>query len=327
MKVGIMGAGGVGGYFGGLLAASGKMDIHFVARGKHLQLIEEEGLKIVSNEKTMTVYVHATSEPDEIGYVDLLLFCVKAYDTEYAAKAMAPMVGPDTVILPLQNGLDHIEKLAKIYEITQIVPGTTYIESMVSSPGVIVHRGAPGKIIFGELSGEITERVKKIYNLFTSANIPIELSDRIETVLWEKFLLICAVHGVATLSRSSMGQILSFNETRELLKGLMKEVEEIARRKNISLSENIIEKSLELCETYDRAFKPSMLRDLEWKRPLEIDALNGLVVKMGKELGVPTPLNFAVYAALKLEDKKNQDPYWAWIAQKSKTSFQNLSIL
>ncbi|MEJ5300203.1 MAG: 2-dehydropantoate 2-reductase [Thermodesulforhabdaceae bacterium] len=316
MKVGVVGTGGVGGYFGGLLAISGNVDIHFLARGKHLQVIEEEGLTLVSNEKSTTVFVHATSEPQDIGYVDLILFCVKSYDTEYAARFMEPMVSSDTIILTLQNGLDNVEKIAKFYDSNQIMAGTTYIESRVASPGVIVHRGNPGRIVFGELSGEITDRARRILDLFLSAKIDATLTGHIEQVLWEKFLLMCAIHGVCTLSRSSIGQVLACEESRDLLKGIMEEVKQVADRRNLKLPEDIVDRSMIIAESYDRAFKPSMLRDLEWKQPLEIDALNGLVVKMGREAGVNTPLNFSVYAVLKLEDLKIQNPYWASVVER-----------
>ncbi len=317
MKVGVVGTGGVGGYFGGLLAMSGNVDIHFLARGKHLQVIEEEGLTIVSNDKSTTIFVHATSEPQDIGYVDLILFCVKSYDTEYTARFIEPMVGPETVILTLQNGLDNVEKIAQFYDLSQIMAGTAYIESRIASPGVILHRGHPGRIVFGELNGEITDRAKRIHDLFIKAKIEAVLTDHIERVLWEKFILMCAIHGVGTLSRSSIGQMLACEETRELLRRVMEEVKQVAILKNVGLPEDVIERSMLIAESYDRAFRPSMLRDLEWKQPLEIDALNGLVVKMGRELGFDTPLNFAIYAALKLEDLKIQNPYWASVVEKS----------
>lgn len=316
MKVGVVGTGGVGGYFGGLLAMSGNVDIHFLARGKHLQVIEEEGLTIISNDKSTTIFVHATSEPQEIGYVDLILFCVKSYDTEYTARFIEPMVGPDTVILTLQNGLDNVEKIAQFYDLSQIMAGTAYIESRIASPGVILHRGHPGRIVFGELNGEITDRARRIHDLFIKAKIEAALTDHIERVLWEKFILMCAIHGVGTLSRSSIGQMLACEETRELLRRVMEEVKQVAALKNVGLPEDVIERSMLIAESYDRAFRPSMLRDLEWKQPLEIDALNGLVVKMGRELGFDTPLNFAIYAALKLEDLKIQNPYWASVVEK-----------
>ncbi len=316
MKIGVMGTGGVGGYFGALLAKAGQ-DIHFVARGKHLQVIEEEGLRIISNGKTFTVNIHATSEPHEIGPVDLLLFCVKSYDTESAARLIEPMIEESTIILTIQNGIDNIEKLAKYYELTQLMAGTTFIESMITSPGVIVHKGPPGRIIFGELDGYISDRGKEIEKIFLDAGIDVKFTDRIQQVLWEKFLFICGVHGVGTVSRSSIGQVLACPETRELLIGIMREVEAVARKRGVDLPDDIVDRSMQLAESYDRRFRPSMLRDLEWKRPIEIEALNGLVVKLGKELGVSTPLNFAIYAALKLEHQKIIDPYWASVVEKS----------
>lgn len=316
MKIGVMGTGGVGGYFGALLALSGQ-DIHFVARGKHLQAIEDEGLRLVSNEQVFRVYVHATSEPHEIGPVDLLLFCVKSYDTEAAARLIGPMVEKDTIILTLQNGIDNVEKLANYYDICQLMAGTAYIESTVTSPGVIIHKGPPGRIVFGELDGAISDRAKIIEQIFQDAQIDVRLSDKIQQVLWEKFLFICGVHGVGTISRSSIGQVLACPETKKLLVEVMREVEAVALKRNMYLPDDVVDRSIQLAESYDPRFRPSMLRDLEWKRPIEIDALNGLVFKMGKEVSIPTPLNFAIYAALKLEHKKIIDPYWAAVVEKN----------
>jgi 2-dehydropantoate 2-reductase len=308
MKIGIMGTGGVGGYFGGLLARAGA-DVHFVARGKHLQAIQEEGLQVASNQGSFRVLVHATSEPFEIGPVDLLLFCVKSYDTLDAARASEPLVEEDTVILTLQNGIDNVDKLSELFGVERIMGGTTYIESTLASSGVIVHTGKPGRIVFGELFGEMTERARRILELFLQAGIPAELSSNIQEVLWSKFLFICGVHGVSTLSRSSLGQILSCNDTRDLMVGVMEEVLETARKQGLALNGNVIAEAVALAESYNKRFKCSMLRDLEWRRPMEIDSLNGMVVQLGCEIGLPTPLNHVIYACLKLENQKILDPF------------------
>lgn len=310
MKIGIMGTGGIGGYFGGLLARSGS-DIHFVARGKHRQAILEDGLQIVSGQGSFRVMIHVTSEPHEIGPVDLLLFCVKSYDTEDVARFVGPMVEQNTVILSLQNGIDNVDKLVQEYGHEPIMAGTTFIEASIAAPGVIAHSGKPGKIVFGEISGERTARAQEILDTFTGAGIDAELSTNIQQVLWSKFLFICAVHGVSTLSHASLGLVLSCPETRDLVIGVMQEVEILARERGVPLPDRVVSEAIQLAESYNKSFKCSMLRDLEWRRPMEIEALNGMVVKLGRQSGVETPLNRAIYACLKLENNKILNPFWA----------------
>lgn len=310
MKIGVMGTGGIGGYFGGLLARAG-MDIHFVARGKHLQAIQEEGLQVVSNQGSFRVMIHATSEPHEIGPVDLLLFCVKSFDTSDALRFVAPMVEDDTIILSLQNGIDNVQKISAHYGEERALAGTCYVEASIAAPGVIAHVGKPGRIVFGEDAKRSSDKALKILETFQQAQIDTELSNDIEQVLWSKFLFICAIHGVSTLSRAPLGLVLSCGETRELVVGVMHEVEVLARTKGVSLPDQVLADSVALAESYNKKFKCSMLRDLEWRRSMEIEALNGMVVKMGKEVGIETPLNQAIYACLKLENQKIMDPFWA----------------
>lgn len=310
MKIGVVGTGGVGGYFGGLMARAG-FDIHFVARGKHRQAILEEGLQIVSPQGSFRVMIHVTSEPDEIGPVDLLLFCVKSYDTLDAARSIAGMVEEGTTILSLQNGIDNVDKLIQYFGEDKVIGGTAFIESSIASPGVVSHIGNPGRIVFGELSGGRTGRIEAILDVLLKAGIDAEATGNIQRVLWSKFLFICGVHGVSTLSRAPLGLVFAYPETRELVVGVMREVEELARRRGIDLPDQVVADAIDLAQSYYRKFKCSMLRDLEWRRPMEIDALNGMVVKLGKEIGTDTPLNQAIYACLKIENQKIVNPFWA----------------
>ncbi len=188
--------------------------------------------------------------------------------------------------------------------------GTAFIEASIASPGVIAHSGKPGHIIFGEPSGRSTERTKKILELFHRAQINAELSNDITQVLWSKFLFICGIHGVSTLSRAPLGLILSSPESRELMIGVMREVESLAEARGVTLLADVVPTAVALAESYNKKFKCSMLRDLEWRRPMEVEALNGMVVKLGREKGVPTPLNQAIYACLKLENEKILNPFW-----------------
>jgi 2-dehydropantoate 2-reductase len=309
MKIGVMGTGGVGGYFGALLARAG-FDIHFIARGKHLQAIQEEGLQVVSDQGSFGVRIHATSEPYDIETVDLILFCVKSYDTEDAARLIEPMVDDDTMILSLQNGIDNTDKLIRRFGSEKVRAGTVFVEAAIASPGVVAHSGEPARTIFGGFTEEQAERGKEILEAFQKAGIDAELTEDIQRVLWTKFLFICGVHGVSTLSRSPLGSVLECPETRELMIGVMREVETLARHRGVSLPKRVVTDAIILAESYPRGFKCSMLRDLEWRRQMEIEALNGMVVKLGKKSSVETPLNLAIYACLKLENEKILKPFF-----------------
>jgi 2-dehydropantoate 2-reductase len=302
MKIGVVGAGGIGGYFGGLFVRAG-LNTHFLARGKHLREIVEEGLQIVSSTGSFRVQAHATSDPDEIGPVDLLLFCVKSYDTLNMAPRVKPMVGEKTAVLSLQNGIDNAERLGEALGRKHVMGGTAFTEAFIGSPGIIAHVGRPGRIIFGELNGEVTQRAEAILATFQKAGIDAEISKDIQRVLWTKFLFICGVHGISTLTRSPLGLVLSCRETRDLLEGVMQEVADLARLKHIDLGSRVVDEAIRLAESYKKQFKCSMLRDLEWRKQLEIESLNGMVVTLGEEAGLPTPLNRAIHACLKLENE------------------------
>ena len=314
MKIGVMGTGGVGGYFGGLLVRAG-FDAHFIARGKHLHAFMEDGLQVISPQENFRVMIHATADPHEIGPVDLLLFCVKSYDTLDAARIVAPMVEDETMILSLQNGIDNIDALIEVYGEERVLGGTAFIEASIASPGAIATTGKPGRIVFGELSGEKSSRAQAVLSAFQKAGIDTELSDDINGVLWSKFLFICAIHGVSTLSRSPLGLVLSCPETRRLVMGVMREVQALAHCKGVNLPDNVVEESMALAESYNNKFKCSMLRDLEWRRPMEVEALNGMVAELGKEMGLVAPFNEAIYACLKLENQKILNPFWATQAE------------
>jgi 2-dehydropantoate 2-reductase len=276
-----------------------------------LRALQDEGLELVTNHGNFRVRIHATAEADEIGPVDLLLFCVKSHDTDQAAQLAEPMVVEETVVLSLQNGIDNVDKLSTHFGREKVMGGTAYIESTIASPGVIAHTGNPGRLVFGELNGERTARAEAVLDVFLKAGIDAELTTRIHEVLWSKFLFICGVHGVSTLSRSTLGLVLASPETRALLEDVMREVETLARKRGIALEDDVVRQSMELAQSYNKRFKCSMLRDLEWHRPMEIEALNGMVVRLGKEAGIQTPLNQVIYACLKLENKKIINPVWA----------------
>lgn len=298
MRVAIVGAGGTGGFFGGLLARAGE-DVTFVARGAHLAAIRERGLTVRSRRVgDFTVAVRATDDPAEVGPVDLVLFCVKAYDTEAAAEAMRPLVGPDTVVLPIQNGIDSAERIGRLVGPARVLGGLAALSSVIEAPGVIGHRAGPDVLRFGELGGGTSPRAERLLAVLQHAGVKAELHPDIRVALWEKFLLICGLSGLTALTRLPLGAVVACPETAALLRGVMAEVEAVARAEGVALPGGCVDRTLAFFQASDPAIRGSLYWDLEAGRRLEVETLNGTVVRLGRARGVPTPLNFAVYAAL-----------------------------
>jgi len=303
MKIVMMGAGGVGGYFGALLHRAGEQ-VWFIARGEHLKAMQANGLQVTSVLGDFTIKITATDDPVEAGMADLVVFSVKSYDTEAAAERMRPMIGPRTTILCLQNGVDNEEKLAAIYGERAVLPAVVHIFSAVSAPGVIAQTGGPRKITFGEPDGSISPRVERIFEVFRKAEINSERSTRIMADLWEKFLFICAVGGMTALTRAPIGEIRSCPESLAMLRAVMEEVAAVARAKRIPIAADAVEQAMQLVDGLAPGGRGSLYHDLAAGKRLELDALAGAVLRFGEETGVAIPMNRAIYAALKPHDLK-----------------------
>ncbi len=301
MKFAVIGAGGVGGYFGGKLAKAGE-DVWFVARGSHLDALRAHGLRITSFEGDWVVPPgKMTDTPDEIGTADVVLFCVKSYDTESAAQQLAPILSPRTMIISLQNGVDNEEKIQRIVPQGIVLGGVSYIYATITAPGVITHTVGPTKIVFGELQKRddaTTQRAHDIHRTMQRAGINAELSDNIQVELWKKFIFIAAVGGMTALTRLTLGEILAVPESRDLLRDAMQETLTLARARGIHLPTNFVEQVFEILKRYDNNSRSSLYHDLIHGRRLEIEAFSGLVLKEGQRLGIPTPVHRAIYAAL-----------------------------
>ena len=297
MRIAVMGAGGVGGYFGGLLARAGN-DVTLIARGAHLEAIRSDGLKVKSPSTDFTVPVAATDVPREIGTVELVLFAVKTYQNGVAIPAIRPLVGEDTCLLTLQNGADSYENLASAFGQDRVLPGATYIEARVHSPGVIRQQGEVPRIVFGEVSGTETPRGRLVFETLKAAGIDAELLGDILKELWTKFIFIASLAGVTTAARCRIATLLEYPEVRELLLAALKEAAAVATARGVGLDPDIVEKTMELIEVSARDLEASMHTDLELGRPLELDTLTGAVVRMGREVGVPTPVNTLLYSIL-----------------------------
>lgn len=297
MRVAVMGAGGVGGYYGGRLAAAGE-DVTFIARGQHLAAIRDHGLQVKSVAGDFHVRPAATDEPAQVGPVDLVLFAVKSYDTETAGARLAPMLGPETAILSIQNGVDNEDRLGALLGAQRVLGGVVHILSTISAPGVISQTAGPRSLKLGEMDGRLTPRVTAIHQAFVRAGVATEISPRITVDLWEKYLFICAHGGVTALARLGIGDILGCPATASLYRGVMEEIAAVARGKGIALPSDAVERALAFARSLQPAMRSSLAYDLEHGKRLEVEALVGAVVRFGQGAGVPTPYCFAIYACL-----------------------------
>jgi len=299
MRIAVMGTGGTGGYFGGLLARAGE-EVTFIARGDHLEAIRKDGLAIKSVlSGDFSIPANATDNTHDIGPVDVVLFCVKAYDNAAAADQIRPLTGPQTVVLSVQNGIDNEQQIGEVIGPEHVVGCVSYVSSIIESPGVVAQTAGPGKIVLGEMQGGTSARTEALQSMLQNSGITAELHPDIQTALWHKFLAICGVNGITTLTRLPMGEILACEETRKLLRGTMEEVEAVARASGANLPDECVDQSLDFFSSVEPAMRGSMYYDLAAGRRLELGVLNGTVVRLGSEQGIPTPINSAIYAALK----------------------------
>jgi 2-dehydropantoate 2-reductase len=298
MKILIVGTGGVGGYYGGLLAQQGN-EVTFISRGAHLYAIRHAGLKVKSVHGDFTISpADATDDPANVGRVDLILFCVKTYNTDEAAEGIHLAVGPQTVVLSLQNGIEAAEGIGKVIGAEHVIGGATWLSSAVEAPGVIKQISQFRRIAFGELGGGRSERIQSIYEVLNQTGITVEISDDIRKVLWTKLVFIAAVSSLGSLTRLPMGDYRSVPETRRLLASIMQEVESLARAQGVSLDGDVVQKWLEFIDSSAPHIKPSMQLDVEAGHRTELESMIGVVGRKGRELGVPTPVADFVYASL-----------------------------
>jgi 2-dehydropantoate 2-reductase len=298
MRYVIMGTGGVGGFFGAKLAEAGE-DVWFVARGKHFDAMKEHGLKVTSTVGTFTIPTEkVTSDPTSIGNADVVLFCVKAYDTEAAARQIAPLLHEQSIVLSLQNGVDNAEKIRRQLSRGLAYAGAAYISVRITAPGEITESGGFQRIVFGPTSGPTVSRARDIHAAFLRAGIKCDLHDNIEKELWRKFIFIASMGALTALSRLTHGEILSNPRSLALMFDAMREIQAIAIKLGIDVEPVDETKVLEGLKRFDPDTRSSMYFDLASGRPMEIEALNGTVVRFGEKLGMPTPIHRVIYATL-----------------------------
>jgi len=294
MRLAVLGSGGIGGYYGALLAKGGH-DVAFIARGAHLEALQQRGLTVRTPEGESTIPVTAVADTKSLA---LVLFCVKSYDTEPAAEALAPLMARDTAVVTLQNGVDNVEAIGSVVGSGAVLAGAVYVALQLAGPGVVLRTGNEGRIVFGELSGAVTERVQRIASAFTQSGIPHQVSTDINRVLWEKFLFIAGVGGVTALARSGIGPLLASAESRLLLTTACEEIAAVALGEGVPLPADAVDRVIQQAAALPPQWRSSMARDLADARRLEVDALSGAVVRRGLKLGVPTPVHRTIAACL-----------------------------
>ena len=302
MRIAVIGAGAVGGYFGAKLALASHQ-VSFIARGAHLEAMRREGLTIESFQGDLRARdALFTAESRDVGVVDLALLCVKSYDTEAAAQALAPLIGEQTQILSLQNGVDNAEKIAARWGEKHTLAGVVYLGAQLVRPGSIKH-SAGGRIVFGELDGSVRDMTQSIEQALTAAQIPCEVSNDIRKAQWRKLLWNAPFCAISCLTRTTVKEIIEADSLRKLAVDCMAEVREAARTQGVVLEPELLDETLAFYKTLGE-FKPSMLQDLEARKPLEYEAFNGVVVKLLRHAGKEAPVNQVFYGTLEYLDKR-----------------------
>ena len=304
MRIGIVGIGGVGGYFGGKLAKeyqnSPEHQIIFIARGKHLAAIKKKGLQLFTREGDYVARpALATDNPAYAGIFDLVFFCVKSYSLESSAQVLKANINKNTVVIPLLNGVNIAERLRAFLTDADTVRGCVYISSFIKKPGVVCQTEGSCKLIFGT-DDEFTNQYQYILDMLLKAKINTELTNRISEVLWTKYLLMCPLGSLTSVTGKTYGGIMVDQILRQKLRGMMQEVATIARARNISFPENAVEKTMELVGSFAYDTKTSMQMDREKGKQTEIDTLTAYICKAGKEFGIPTPLHNEIYFQLQI---------------------------
>lgn len=304
MKIAVFGTGAVGGYFGGRLAESGQ-DVTFIARGAHLAAIREHGLHVTSIKGDFMIHpAHATDHPADVGVVDVVLVAVKTWQVDEAAHAIQPMVGTETMVVPLQNGVEAAGQLKAVLGEKPVVGGFCRILSAMTGPGQIHHMASEPYIALAELDNQPSARTQRLHEAFTAAGVKCEIPADIELAVWEKFLFVAAWGGVGAITRAPIGVLRSIPETRRMLERAMEEIFTIGRARGVRFGSDILSQTMTAYDNLAAAGTTSMQRDIAEGRPSELEGQIGAIVRLGRECGVPTPVNELIYHALLPMEKR-----------------------
>jgi 2-dehydropantoate 2-reductase len=308
MRIAIVGAGGVGSYFGGRLAQAG-LDVVFIARGKHCEALRARGLKVESTEGDFVLErVRVADDPRQVGKVDVILLCVKAWQVTEAARSLHALISPQTCVVPLQNGVEAPSTLVAELGREHVLGGLCSLIVSVIAPGHVRHAGGAPMIKFGELDNVRSERVERLHQMFSRAQgLTAEIPSDIDAALWEKFIFITGWGGVGALTRAPIGIIRSQPSTRQLLCQVMQEILQVAKARGIALDHRVVDTALNLLDEMPADGTASMQRDIMSRSPSELDAQTGAVVRLGSEAGVDTPINALIYACLLPQELRARD--------------------
>lgn len=304
MRIAVFGTGGVGGYFGARLAQSGQ-DVVFIARGAHLRAIQTSGLRIESIIGDFVISpAQASDDPSQVGPVDAIVVGVKAWQIPDAAQAMRPLVGEQTIVVPLENGIEAPELLGAVLGAEHVLGGLCQLSAFIAGPGHIRHVGIEPYVAFGELDGRPSPRAERLFQAFESAGVKADIPADIQVAMWDKFLFIASTSGIGAVTRAPMGVYRNLPETRRMLIGAMQEIFAVAKARGVKLPDDTIEKRLAFIDNLPPGVLASMQRDILEGRPSELMSQNGAVVRMGQTLGVPTPVHTFIFNSLLPQEKR-----------------------
>ena len=297
MKIAVMGAGGIGGCYGGLLAKA-RNDVTLIARGAHLAAIKEKGLQLIQPEGDFTVAVAATDDPSQVGPVELVIFSVKAHQNSIAIPLIEPLIGEDTTILTIQNGVESADELGQDYGAERVLPGSAYLLSNITSPGVIKQLSLVPRVAFGESNGDRSQRAVAIRDSFCEANIEAELSDDISKALWSKLLYNSPANAMASAARLSPRDLIEYPHGAAMFRSAIQEVANVGTAYGIPFGQDDVQGAMDLITARPMGARGSMQADLEAGRPLELEAIVGSVGRIGRKVNVPTPVFDMLYTLL-----------------------------
>lgn len=298
LRIAMFGAGGAGGYFGARLVRAGER-VAFIARGEHLRAIRNDGLQVDSADGDFSVRPERVSDdPAEVGTVDVVFVGVKAWQVPEAARAMAPLIGPQTFVVPLQNGVEAPDQLAEQLGARHVVGGLAKVLSFIAGPGRIRHLGGPASIAFGELDRRPSERTERLREILLRSGIDASIPPDIRVALWEKFLFIVPVGAVGAVTRAPVGTVRTVPETRRMLEEAMREIRAVAAGTGISLEDDLVARTMAFVDALPPSGTTSMQRDIVGGRPSELEAWSGAVVRLGRQAGIAAPLNDYLYRSL-----------------------------
>ena len=299
MKIAVMGTGGVGGYFGGLLAKAGE-DVTFIARGPHLDAIKRNGLRVESTlSGTFTLHPDTTDDPGAVGPADLVLYTVKMYHNREAIPAIVPLVGQDTAVLPLQNGIDNHHLLAAEVGMDHLMIGVAFVQARIKEAGTVEQLGRVAQIVFGEVEGPISSRGRGLLDIFSLAGWNVELSENALGALWRKFVYLAGSATVNALTQITYGEMRSIPETRELIQAACQEIITVANAAGAPIGNDALQQCMTSLDNFPSEGMSSLANDVRHGQRMELEGLTGAAIRMGRKMGVPTPVNSTIYALLK----------------------------